>query len=75
MSSERETTIVENEVYNLITTVANKLEGLAAYDKYQADGSANDPIWKQLREQDQQAVRQLLQQVEKFAKEGKLQAK
>ena len=75
MSSERETTIVENEVYNLITTTANKLEGLAAYDKYQADGSANDPIWKQLREQDQQAVRQLLQQVERFAKEGKLKAK
>ena len=75
MSSERETTIVENEVYNLITTIANKLEGLAAYDKYQADGSANDPIWKQLREQDQQAVRQLLQQVERFAKEGKLKAK
>ena len=75
MSSNREMTIVDNEVYNVITTVANKLEGLAAYDKYQADGSANDPIWAELREQDQQAVRQLLQQLERFAREGKLRAK
>ncbi|CAN5256107.1 hypothetical protein BH18CHL2_BH18CHL2_04720 [soil metagenome] len=75
LSSNRETTIVDNEVYNVITTAANKLEGLAAYDKYQADGSANDPIWAKLREQDQQAVRQLLEQLDKFAKDGKLRAK
>ena len=49
MSSGKETTIVDNEVYNLIKTTATKLEGLAAYDKYQQDGQANDPIWQQLR--------------------------
>ena len=75
MSSGRETTIVDNEVYNLIKTTATKLEGLAAYDKYQQDGQANDPIWQQLRQQDEGAVRQLLQQLEQFAQQGKLKAK
>ncbi len=74
MSSGRETTIVDNEVYNLIATTAAKLQGLAAYNKYEQDGQANDPIWQQLRQQDQQAVRQCLQQLEKFAQEGKLTA-
>ncbi len=72
MSSGRETTIVDNEIYNLIKATAVKLEGLAAYTKYQQDGQANDPIWQQLRQHDEQAVRQLLQQIEKFAQEGKL---
>ncbi|CAA9586788.1 MAG: hypothetical protein AVDCRST_MAG88-4070 [uncultured Thermomicrobiales bacterium] len=75
MSSGKETTIVDNEVYNLLMTTATKLEGLAAYDKYQQDGQANDPIWAQLRQQDEQAVRQCLQQLERFAQEGKLTAK
>lgn len=73
-SSGRETTAVDNEVYNVVTVLANKLQGLAAYDKYQADGSANDQVWQQLREQDEQAVRQLLQQLEQFAQQGKLRA-
>ncbi len=75
MSSGRETTVVDNEVYNLITTVATKLQGLAAYDKYQQDGQANDPIWQELRQQDEQAVRRLMQQLEQFAQQGKLKAK
>ena len=32
-SSGRETTVVDNEVYNLVTVLANKLQGLAAYEK------------------------------------------
>lgn len=75
MSSGQETTNVDNEVYNLIATTAAKLQGLAAYDKYQQDGQANDPIWQQLRQQDEQAVRQCLQQLDKFAQEGKLKAR
>ena len=71
-SSGRETTVVDNEVYNLVTVLANKLQGLAAYDKYQADGSATAQVWQQLRQQDEQAVRQLLQQLEQFAQQGKL---
>ena len=71
MSSGQETTIVDNEVYNVIAALANKLEGLAAYDKYAQDGQANDQLWQQLR----QAVRHLLQQLAQFAEQGKLTAK
>jgi hypothetical protein len=74
-SSGRETTLVDNEVYNLITTISSKLEGLAAYKKYEQDGQANDPIWRELRQQDEQAVRRLMQQLEQFAQQGKLQAR
>jgi hypothetical protein len=74
-SSGRETTLVDNEVYNLITTISSKLEGIAAYQKYEQDGQANDRIWRELRQQDEQAVRRLLQQLEQFAQQGKLQAR
>ncbi len=75
MSSGEDTTIVANEVYNLLMATASKLEGLAAYDKYERDGQANDPLWQELRRQDEQAVRRLLQQIEQFAQQGKLKAK
>jgi hypothetical protein len=74
-SSGRETTLVDNQVYNLITTISSKLEGIAAYKKYEQDGQANDPIWHELRQQDEQAVRRLMQQLEQFAQQGKLQAR
>ena len=74
-SSGRETTLVDNEVYNLITTISSKLEGIAAYQKYEQDGQANDPIWQELRQQDEEAVRRLMQQLEQFAQQGKLQAR
>ncbi len=74
-SSGRETTLVDNEVYNLITTISSKLEGIAAYQKYEQDGQANDPIWQELRQQDEQAVGRLMQQLDQFAQQGKLQAK
>ena len=48
--------------------------GIAAYQKYEQDGQANDPIWRELRQQDEQAVRRLMQQLEQFAQQGKLQA-
>ncbi len=75
MSSGEDTTIVDNEVYNLLMATASKLEGLAAYDKYERDGQANDPLWRELRQQDEQAVRRLLQQLEQFAQQGKLKAR
>jgi hypothetical protein len=71
-SSGQETTLVDNEVYDLITALSSKLEGIAAYQKYAQDGSANDQIWQQLRQQDEQAVRTLLQQLDQFAQQGKL---
>jgi hypothetical protein len=73
-SSGQETTIVDNEVYDLITALSSKLEGLAAYQKFQGNGNANDPIWQELQQQDQQAVRRLMQQLERFGQQGKLRA-
>jgi hypothetical protein len=72
--SGQETTIVDNEVYNLIATIATKLQGLAAYRKYEQDGQANDPLWRELRGQDEEAVRRLMGQLERFAQEGRLRA-
>ena len=74
-SSARETTLVDNEVYNLITTISSKLEGIAAYQKYERDGQANDPIWRELRQHDEEAVRRLMQQLEQFAQQGRLRAR
>lgn len=74
-SSGRETTLVDNEVYNLITTISSKLEGIAAYQKYEQDGQANDPIWRELRQHDEEAVRRLMQQLEQFAQQGRLRAR
>jgi hypothetical protein len=73
--SGQESTLVDNQVYNLISTLHTKLEGLAAYQKYEQDGQANDPLWRELRQQDEQAARRLLQQLEQFAQQGKLQAR
>jgi hypothetical protein len=73
MTTQTEQTLVSNEVYDLLMATASKLEGLAAYNKYQRDG--NGQIWQQLRQQDEQAVRQLLQQIEQFAQQGKLKTK
>jgi hypothetical protein len=73
--SQMEQTIVDNEVYNLLTAAANKLEGLAAYNKYERDGGAGAQLWQQLRQQDEQAVRQLLQQLEQLAQQGRLRAR
>jgi len=74
-SSGRETTLVDNEVYNLITTISSKLEGIAAYQKYEQDGQANAAIWRELRQQDEQAVQRLMQQLDQFAQQGKLKAR
>ena len=73
-SSGKETTIVDNEVYNLLSSLVNKLQGLAAYDKYMEDGSANDSLWRELRQQDEQAARRLLAQLDQMATDGKLKA-
>ena len=75
MSATVEQTIVDNEVYDLLRAVSAKLEGLAAYNKYDRDGQANREVWRELRRQDEQAVRTLLEQLTRFAQEGKLKAK
>jgi hypothetical protein len=71
-SSNTETTLVPNEIYDVITALSSKLEGIVAYKKFAKDGSANDQIWQQLKQQDEQAVRLLMQQLDQFAQQGKL---
>ncbi len=71
-SSGRETTIVDNEIYNVLSSLLNKLQGLAAYDKYMQDGSASDSLWQELRQQDEQAARRLIAQLDQFAQDGRL---
>jgi len=75
MSGPLEQTIVDNEVYNLLIVAAEKLQGLAAYNKYEQDGQANSQLWQQLRQQDERTIRQVLQQLTQFAQQGKLVAK
>ena len=75
MAAGNESTLVDNEVYNVISALHTKLEGLAAYDKYATDGSTNDQVWQELKQQDQQAARRLLQQLNQFAQQGKLGGK
>lgn len=72
MSSKQESTLVDNEVYNVIAALAAKLQGLAAYDKYESDAQGSSSVWQQLRQQDEQAVQQLMQQLNQFAQQGKL---
>jgi hypothetical protein len=74
-SSSQEATLVDNEVYNVISALHSKLEGLAAYQKYERDGQANDPVWRELRQSDEQSARRLMQQLEQFAQQGKLRAR
>ncbi len=72
MAEHVEETIVDNEVYDLIRATASKLEGLAAHNKYEQNGQANSSVWQELRRQDEQAVRRLLQQLEQFAQQNRL---
>ena len=75
MAQQMEQTIVDNEVYNLLKAVSTKLEGLAAYNKYEQDSQASGRMWQQFRQQDEQAVRQLLDQLSQMAQQGRLKAK
>jgi len=74
VAQQSDQTIVPNEVYNVITALANKLEGLAAYNKYEQDGGSSAQMWPHLRQQDEQAARQLLAQLQQLAQQGQLQA-
>ena len=43
-SDTTETTLVPNEIYDLITALSSKLESIVAYQKFAKNGSANDQI-------------------------------
>ena len=60
---------ISNEAYNVIAALQAKLEGLEAYRKYQQDG--DNQLWQQLSQQDNQAVQQLVQELERLVHEGR----
>jgi hypothetical protein len=61
---------VSNEAYNVITALQSKLEGLEAYRKYAQSGDAH--IWQELTRRDTEAVEQLVSELERMVREGKL---
>ena len=55
---------IPNICYDLITLIHEKSKGLEAYDKYQRDAQGNQQVsqlLQQMRQQDEQHVRQLQQ--------------
>ena len=61
---------ISNEAYNVITALQSKLEGLEAYRKYAQSGDAH--IWQELTRGDSEAVEQLVNELERMVREGKL---
>jgi len=60
---------VSNEVYNVITVLQTKLQGLEAYRKYSQDGG-NPQLWQYLNQADTQAVQYLMQELERIVQSG-----
>ena len=60
---------ISNEAYNILSALHSKLEGLEAYRKYSQDGDSQ--LWRQLSEQDNQAVETLVRELERFVQEQK----
>jgi hypothetical protein len=62
---------ISNEAYNVLTALQSKLEGLAAYGKYQQSSQGNSQIWQQLSQVDNQAAEMLAQELERLVRDGK----
>lgn len=60
---------ISNEAYNVLSALHSKLEGLEAYRKYSQDGDSQ--IWRQLTQQDVQAVQTLVGELERLVRENK----
>jgi hypothetical protein len=61
---------ISNEAYNVITALQSKLEGLEAYRKYSKD--AEQRIWKELSDRDNESVRLLVDELDRIVREGRL---
>ena len=61
---------ISNEAFNVVSALHNKLEGLEAYRKYAQDGS--ERIWTELSQRDNEAVRLLVDELEKLVRDGRL---
>lgn len=64
---------ISNEAYNVISALANKLEGLEAYRKYAKDGGTQ--VWQQLTQIEVEGVKKLVDELEEIVKGGKLRMK
>ncbi len=67
--------MLNNNSYNIITTLHNKSEALTAYDKYIQDaqeaGSQDcAQLFRQFKQQDEQAVQTLKQHVQMLVESG-----
>ena len=60
---------ISNEAYNVLSALHSKLEGLEAYRKYAQDGDSQ--LWRQLSQQDTQAVETLVGELERLVQEQK----
>ncbi len=60
---------ISNEAYNVLSALHSKLEGLEAYRKYSQD--ANQQLWQQLSQQDNQAVESLIGELERLVRDNK----
>ena len=61
---------INNDAYNVIACLHEKLQGLEAMRKFSKD--ADQDVWKQISQLDMQAVEVLLGQLEKLVRDGKL---
>ena len=61
---------ISNEAYNVITALQSKLEGLEAYRKYAQSGDSR--LWQELTRRDAEAVEQLVTELERMVRDGKL---
>ena len=60
---------ISNEAYNVLSALHSKLEGPEAYRKYAQDGDSQ--LWRQLSQQDTQAVETLVGELERLVQEQK----
>ncbi len=67
---------VRNDMYDLLSVLDNKLEALAAYDKYDKDmhGELKD-LLDQIRNDDRRHAEMLVNAVERVARNGGLSKK
>jgi hypothetical protein len=59
---------ISNEAYNVLTSLQTKLEGMEVYRKY-AQGQGGH-LWQKLNDLDEQAVRILVDELERLVRDG-----
>ena len=67
--------VLSNNSYNIVTSLAEKSKSLQLYDTYIQDAQAQGlqdcvQLFQQLKQQDDQAVEQLKQHVQTLAQQG-----